>query len=75
MPPEPSAPAIEVIVNGSPTSIPERCTVRQLLTILKLDTMPAAVERNKLVIPRRAHESTTLNAGDRIEIVTLVGGG
>jgi len=34
-----------------------------------------AVEVNRRVIPRRDHATATLVDGDRIEIVTLVGGG
>jgi thiamine biosynthesis protein ThiS len=36
---------------------------------------PVAVEHNLQVVPRARHEQTTLSEGDRLEIVTLVGGG
>jgi sulfur carrier protein len=34
-----------------------------------------AVEINLEVVPRAQHRETVLNAGDRVEVVTLVGGG
>ena len=36
---------------------------------------PYAVELNRKVCPKRLHEQTTLNPGDILEIVTIVGGG
>ena len=46
-----------------------------LLRALRLSDQPCAVEVNKEVVPRRAHADSTLHEGDKIEIVTLVGGG
>jgi sulfur carrier protein len=45
--------------------------------IAQLDMQPkfVAVERNLQVVPAREHANCRLAAGDRIEIVTLVGGG
>jgi thiamine biosynthesis protein ThiS len=34
-----------------------------------------AVERNREVVPRARHGETLLVAGDRLEVVTFVGGG
>jgi thiamine biosynthesis protein ThiS len=34
-----------------------------------------AVEVNRAVVARREHATRTVAAGDRVEIVTLVGGG
>jgi sulfur carrier protein len=34
-----------------------------------------AVEVNLEVVPRAEHRDTILNDGDRVEVVTLVGGG
>jgi sulfur carrier protein len=34
-----------------------------------------AVERNREVVPRAHHATTELVAGDRLELVTFVGGG
>ena len=34
-----------------------------------------AVERNKQIVPKPHHADTPVEAGDRLEIVTIVGGG
>jgi thiamine biosynthesis protein ThiS len=64
-----------IMVNGQPLSLPTSATVATLLVQLKLDGQPAAVERNGRLVPKRLHEQTQLEPGDKIEIVTLVGGG
>ena len=64
-----------VVVNGTEHELPEGTTLRQLVERLGLGAAPCAAEINKALVPRREHEARTLVAGDRIEIVTLVGGG
>jgi sulfur carrier protein len=66
---------IEVIVNGEPQEIPSGTTVAALLTQLQMQPRLVAVERNRDLVPRGQHAACTLEAGDRVEIVTLVGGG
>ena len=67
---------IEVHINGQYRTLPEGSTVRSLLEDLGIaDRDGTAVAVNMEVIPRGAHISTTLHAGDRIEIVQAVGGG
>ncbi|HEX2687278.1 MAG TPA: sulfur carrier protein ThiS [Kofleriaceae bacterium] len=46
-----------------------------LIEELGLAGKPVAVERNRDVVPRALHASTVLAAGDRLEVVTFVGGG
>ena len=70
-----STPEIVVTVNGEARRVPPRCTVSQLLARLEIDAVRVAVERNLDVVPRRAHETTVLADGDRLEVVTFVGGG
>ncbi len=62
-------------LNGEPTSVEQLATITDLLRARQLDRAPCAVEVNRKVVPRREHDSVTLNEGDIIEIVTLVGGG
>jgi thiamine biosynthesis protein ThiS len=64
-----------IVVNGEPRSAPEGTTVAQLLRGLALDPRTVAVERNREIVPRREFEGTVLTPGDRLEIVTFVGGG
>ena len=66
---------IEVNVNGDQVEVPENATIEQLLGQLELNTRAIAVEVNEQLQPRDTHETFVLSAGDRLEIVTLVGGG
>lgn len=66
---------IEVIVNGKPQQISEEATILDLLVSLGLGGRPVAVERNREVVPRARHGETVLAPGDRLELVTFVGGG
>jgi len=62
-------------VNGTDRDVPEATTVRDLLGMLGLPPGPVAVEVNRDVVPRARHGEHVLADGDRVEVVTLVGGG
>ena len=67
--------SIDVVINGQPRTVITGTTVATLLGELGLAGKPVAVERNREVVPRASHASTVLVAGDRLEVVTFVGGG
>lgn len=62
-------------VNGEPREVPDGCTIAALLELLDVRMKGVAVERNLEVVPRSQHATTALVEGDRVEVVTLVGGG
>lgn len=62
-------------VNGEEKNVPDGLTLAQLVRELGLERNPIAVELNRQVVPRDRHVETRLAQGDRLEIVTLVGGG
>jgi sulfur carrier protein len=62
-------------VNGRPVELPDSATVTTLLRHLNTEDGRVAVERNEEVVPRREWPECRLSDGDRIEIVTFVGGG
>jgi len=66
---------MNIVVNGEPTTIDQPCTVEQFLRMRGLAAAPCAVEINRQLVPKRLHEQRSLSPDDRIEIVTLVGGG
>ena len=66
---------IQVSVNGESLRVPSGSTVADVLRRLSLDRARVAVEHNLRVVPRAEHASLRLNHGDRLEIVTFVGGG
>ena len=69
------ASSIDVIVNGSARKLTDGTTVEDLLGELGLAGKRVAVERNREVVPRAQHPTTVLVDGDRLEVVTFVGGG
>jgi thiamine biosynthesis protein ThiS len=66
---------MQIEVNGQQRDIEPGTSVAALLDVLELDPRYLAVERNLELVPRAAHAETTLTEGDRVEVVTLVGGG
>jgi sulfur carrier protein len=66
---------IDVVINGQSRVFNEGTTVAAMIGELGLAGKPVAVERNREVVPRAQHASTLLAAGDRLEVVTFVGGG
>jgi sulfur carrier protein len=66
---------MQITVNDQPHDVVEGATVAELLEQLGLAGKPVAVEVNLDLVPRTRHAGHPLAAGDRLEIVTLVGGG
>lgn len=66
---------MKIILNGQPNDLPADQTVAQLVAAKGLVGRAVAVEINRQIVPRREHDTHTLQDGDEIEIVTLVGGG
>ena len=54
--------------------MPEGATVADLVREMAAHAA-AAAEVNKRLVPKREHGARRLEEGDRVEIVTLVGGG
>lgn len=73
----PDAPAqrIQVRFNDAPLDLPAGCTVAGLLEGQGLSGRRVAVEVNREIVPRSAHASRALVAGDRVEVVHALGGG
>lgn len=66
---------MNVFVNGQPRQVPAGTTVADLLAALKLPPRGVAVEVNQTIVPRVRHPEHPLDDGDRVEVVSLVGGG
>ncbi len=62
-------------VNGEARELETGKTVADLLGDLGVNTNHVAVELNRELLPRAQHTSHALSEGDRLEVVTLVGGG
>ncbi len=66
---------VTILLNGEPRKLPEAVTLAETIRQLGLRPEHVAVEVNRQLIPRARHGETTLNDGDEVEVVTLVGGG
>ena len=67
--------SIDVVINGQSRTVNAGTTVAALIGELGLGDRKVAVERNREVVPRASHATTVLADGDRLEVVTFVGGG
>jgi len=67
--------SLGIVVNGEPHAAAAGSTLLDVLTALGMAGRPLAVELNEQVVPRARLGGCMLKAGDRLEIVSLVGGG
>lgn len=66
---------MRIHVNGEPRACEPGTTVADLVRTLGLVPEQVAVERNRALVPRARRAEVVLEDGDRVEVVTLVGGG
>ncbi|MBM4068193.1 MAG: sulfur carrier protein ThiS [Planctomycetes bacterium] len=64
-----------ITINGEARSVADQLSIADLVRELHVDPYRIAVEVNREVVPRAQHPAHQLQAGDAVEIVTLVGGG
>ena len=64
-----------IILNGAPHELPSDTTVAALLAALDRREPALAVAVNLRVVPRNEFDLRVLRDGDRVDIVTAVGGG
>ncbi len=66
---------MDIVVNGETRTVRDGATVLSLLADLSLPDSRVAVERNREIVRKAEFAGTALREGDRLEIVTFVGGG
>jgi sulfur carrier protein len=66
---------MQIQLNGENREVREGISVAELLVELKLAGKPVAVEVNLELVTRSHHAESLLKSGDRVEVVSLVGGG
>lgn len=66
---------MHIQVNGESRQVPEEINVTELLRDLQLNVERVAVEINLEILDRRNFDARTLQEGDRIEILSFIGGG
>ena len=66
---------MQLIINGETRAFETTMTIAELIEIIGLAGKFVAVERNLEVVSYTKFSEVPLADGDRLEIVTLVGGG
>ena len=70
---------MQITLNGQSFDLPVGTTLSGLVKFRQqsghLKTTAYAIERNKEVVTRPQHDAVKLEAGDKVEIVVMVGGG
>ncbi len=66
---------ITLLFNGESRTCPPHTKLPQLLELMGLNPRLVAVEYNGEILHRQFWSETEMHSGDRLEIVTIVGGG
>ena len=64
-----------IIVNGKEINLTEDTTVAEYLEQNQYQVKRIAVELNGDILPKYSYSDTMLKDGDRLKVVTFVGGG
>jgi len=66
---------MNIILNNESDKVHDGMTIKELLDDKKIHTKFIAIEINKKIIPKSSYYKHKLNEGDKIEIITAIGGG
>lgn len=64
-----------ITVNGQAVSVPDGASLQVFLEQSSYNQKRIAVERNLEIVPKDRYADTMLQEGDRLEVVSFVGGG
>tara|TARA_B100000282_G_C31314406_1_gene301434 strand:- start:254 stop:454 length:201 start_codon:yes stop_codon:yes gene_type:complete len=66
---------MNIILNNESDEVHEGITIKEFLDDKKINTKYIAIEINKKIIPKSSYINHELKDGDKIEIITAIGGG
>ena len=66
---------MRVHVNGKEAEVVEQSTVAELVAEKGLNPDTIVVEHNEVILPKEKWSLYVLEVGDKLEIITFVGGG
>ena len=66
---------MKIYINGEAREVPEPFTAAQLVTLMGLEGRRIAMEANLDIVPRSSYANHVFQPGDKIEVVSAVGGG
>ncbi len=67
--------AMRLTVNGDPMELPAPTTLAELVAKLELGGQRVAFEVNGTIVPRSQRDAHALRDGDKVEVVSAIGGG
>lgn len=67
--------SFDIVINGLSYRCNKTITVKQLIQFLQSTQNAIALEYNEVILKQEDWEKTILKANDKLEIVTIVGGG
>lgn len=66
---------MEILLNGVNRKLKPGITISELVSELDLTGRRVAVEVNGRIVPASEHDGHPLGAGDRVELISAIGGG
>ena len=66
---------MNILLNNKPEKLFDGSTIKKLLENKNIKNKYYAVEINRKIIPKSDHETYIIKEGDKIEIITAIGGG
>lgn len=69
------AKVIQIQLNGSATTVDADSSVASVIAEILSAGKRVAVEMNGEIVPKSRHGETRLRDGDKLEVITAVGGG
>ena len=66
---------MKVLLNNENIVVDDGVTINELIIRIKVSHKYYAVEVNEHIVPKSLHTSFTLKEGDKVEIITAIGGG
>lgn len=66
---------MKIVVNGSDKQIKKNTSVSDLITSYSLDIDRVIILKNDLIIPKETYDIIRLEGGDKVELLSIVGGG
>jgi sulfur carrier protein len=66
---------MKLMVNGEAMELPAAATLAELVARLDLKGQRVAFEVNGAIVPRSQRDAHPLGDGDKVEVVTAIGGG
>lgn len=66
---------MNIVLNGADHELAPSATIAKLIDSLELKGRRVAIEVNGRVVPASEHAERTLKDGDRVELISAIGGG